>query len=51
MYCFPHVGGGEDHIVAVKSREAITRGLVYANAWLRDQGMSLLTLENFFKNE
>jgi len=49
VYCFPHVGGGEDHVVAVKSGEAIMRGLVYANVWLKDQGMGSLTLEGLFK--
>jgi len=51
VYCFPHAGGGEDHIVAVKSKEAMTKGLTYANAWLREQGMPPLTLKSFFKTE
>lgn len=49
IHRFPHTGGGEDHIVAVKSKEAITRGLTYANAWLKAQGMPPLTIENLYK--
>lgn len=48
VHIFSHIGGGEDHICAVKAEDAVVRGLVCINKYLASEKMPNLTIDDLF---
>jgi hypothetical protein len=46
---YPSPGDGKPHYRAIKSKEAIQRGLVYRNKWAMTEKLPIWKIEDFYK--